>query len=62
VYIGYLLDIPLEIYLVKNFLEFGIVTAIAYAICLPIILFSITEKEKKLGLAILNNMRGRLQV
>ncbi|MCX6774376.1 MAG: hypothetical protein NTY68_05280, partial [Candidatus Micrarchaeota archaeon] len=62
VYAGSLLNVPVEMSLLKNFLEFGIVVAIAYALCLPIIIFSVTEKEKKLGWAILNNMRERFQV
>jgi O-antigen/teichoic acid export membrane protein len=62
VYMGHLLDLPIQFDILKNFLEFGIVAAMAYALCLPTILFSITEKEKKLGLAVLNNMRERLQI
>jgi len=61
-YLGGMLDVPLDIDVLKNIAEFGIVVSVAYLLCLPAILLNIKEREKRFGMILLNNMRDRFQV
>jgi O-antigen/teichoic acid export membrane protein len=52
-YVGGLLDLPIQISILKSFLEFGVITGISYAVALPFIWSSITSAEKQLAMSML---------
>jgi O-antigen/teichoic acid export membrane protein len=52
-YVGGMLDLPIQMSILKSFLEFGIITGISYLVALPFIWLSITAGEKELAMSML---------
>ncbi len=60
-YVGGMLDLPIQISILKSCLEFGVITAISYLIALPFIWFSVTAKEKELAMSMLGPYLSRIR-
>jgi hypothetical protein len=60
-YIGGMLNLPIQVAILKSLVEFGVITAISYLIALPFIWFSVTAREKELAMSMLDPYLSRVR-